>query len=231
MKPRPKGIFRRYTTLPIVMDMLKEKRLSIVGYDAWEDVNDRFNMDLYKLHTETHFLGAYCLNRSRRQDFHQWKIFFDGPSGVCIIFDETKFDEFVKNLHKSSYLIGNMKYVAYKNGKREQDLALTTKCGRAETDKLPFIKRAGFSAEREFRIVHFSKEKKDVHHIGFDTSIISDIILSPFLPDGLISSVKSILKMIDGCPTRVTKARLNNSKTWQQSLRRYAEGIPEVANA
>ena len=49
-------------------------------------------------------------------------------------------------------------------------------CGIASVQNIPFIKRAGFSAEKEFRIVHFSNDDKDAHHLPFDPSIISEII-------------------------------------------------------
>ena len=231
MTPSKHTIYRRYTSLPIVIDMITEERLTIVGYDSWIDVNDRYNMDLYKKLSGVEFLGAYCVNRSKTQEFHQWKVFADGDSGVCVVFDQTRFEKFYKELDSNAYLTGGVNYVPYRAGKKDQDQAIMDKCGNADISKLPFIKRSGFYAEQEFRIVHSSMEKKDVHHIQIDTSLISEIILSPFLDDGLLKSVKGALKSIKGCPRRVTKARLTDSKMWQEFLSRYAEQIPEPTNA
>ena len=40
--------FRRYTSLSILLDILKKKRLTLLDPQNWDDKNDAFYMELYK---------------------------------------------------------------------------------------------------------------------------------------------------------------------------------------
>ncbi|MEQ1510941.1 MAG: DUF2971 domain-containing protein [Sphingopyxis sp.] len=224
MMTSSKNLYRRYTSLPVLIDMLVSKRITIVGYDSWADANDRYSMDSYKsLNPKVTFLGAYCVAKSTNQTYHQWKVFADGQSGVCIVFDASKFENFCASLDSTRYICRDVKYIPYMSSKNEQDKKLHEAFVDVDRCNLPFAKRSGFSAEKEFRILYSSTDRDEkIHHIDFDTSMIAAVILSPSLPDGLLSSVKSTLKSIDGCPKSVTKARLLDSRAWQQSLDRYA---------
>ena len=226
-------VYRRYTNLAIAMDMLINKRLTIVGYEAWADVNDKYAMDLYKQGTaDIAFLGAYCVAGSSSEAFHQWKVFADGPNGVCVCFDAAKFSEFFKKLPTENYTCRPVEYVAYRTSVDAQDEKLRTAFSEIRSKNIPFIKRKGFADEEEFRILYSSDDKSvKFHHIPFDLSMISQIILSPFLHDGLVETVQGVLKSIDGCPSRVRKARLTDNKKWQRSLARYAgaAGVPQHA--
>ena len=55
--------FRRYTSLSILLDILKEKRLTLLDPRNWDDKNDAFYMELYKSKKELKSLLAknYCL--------------------------------------------------------------------------------------------------------------------------------------------------------------------------
>lgn len=228
-----KHLYRRYTSLPVLIDMLVNKRMTIVGYDTWVDANDRYSMDLYKAGDETiGFLGAYCVAKSTGQTFHQWKVFADGQSGVCITFDGAKFEKFCQSLDANKYMCGDVKYVRYKLSALAQEKEFSRVFSSDDRGNLPFVKRTGFMAEDEFRIVYSSNDRDEkVHHIAIDAGMIEEIVLSPFLSDGLLDSLKSTLKSIEGCPKRVTKARLIDSKAWKLKLDRYAAKVSGVNNA
>jgi hypothetical protein len=213
--------------------MLIEKRLTIVGCESWADQNDRYSMELYKQNSKNiGFLGAYCVAKSSVDSFHQWKIFADGQSGVCIVFDKEKFESFYKSLDKTEYICGDVRYVPYKGNQVDQDQALCDKFTKQNLNNIPFIKRSGFSAEDEFRIIYSSVDKKQkVQHIPFDLSVIEQIILSPFLSDGLLNSVKSVIKKTESSLNKVSKSRLVHSGSWQKSLDRYASKVVGEINA
>ena len=120
-----KCYYRRYTNLPILIDMLANKRLTIVGYESWHDANDRYAMRLFqKSDPSIEFLGAYCIAMSASQTFHQWKVFSDGPSGVCIKFDRKLFEKFAHKLSSNGYVCKRVEYVGYKKSQEEQDKRL-----------------------------------------------------------------------------------------------------------
>ena len=207
------------------MDMMINKRLTIVGYQSWVDSNDKYAMDLYKNGDHSiEFLGAYCVSGTSSETFHQWKVFADGPDGICVCFDARKFREFVSKLPSNDYVCRPVKYVSYKSSSDEQDEQFVDAFESLDRANIPFIKRKGFADEEEFRILYSSKSKEDgYHHIPFDPSMIKQLILSPFLNDGLVKTVQNVLKSIEGCPTIVRKARLTDNKKWQKSLARYAQ--------
>jgi hypothetical protein len=39
---------RRYTTLPVLLDLLREKRLTLVSPTSWPDRNDSFYLEQHK---------------------------------------------------------------------------------------------------------------------------------------------------------------------------------------
>ena len=232
MTSQPKR-YRRYTNLPILFDMLINQRLTIVGYDSWLDLNDRYALSLFKERSPSiEFLGAYCLNKTDTQAFHQWKIFSDGESGVCVVFDGEGFRKFAEGLSPENYLFGDVEYIPYRQKKSAMDDTLSSKLGEVSLKRLPFAKRIGYQSEDESRIIYFGSEKGvRAHHIDFDLSLIAEIIISPFASDGLVDSIKTVLKKIDGCPAKLSKARLTDSKSWQSALDRYAARALETKSA
>ena len=225
--------FRRYTNLPILIDMLRNERITIIGYGSWIDANDKYAMDLYKSgDPELMFLGAFCVASASSETFHHWKVFADGPSGVCVVFNGAKFLEFAAKLPANCYECRPVQYVPYKSNQVEQDNRLSGAFEGVSRKNLPFVKRRGFSDEEEYRIVYESKEGlMQSHHMPIDLSMIEKVTLSPFLHDELVDGVKETLRSIPGWARKVTKARMTDNKTWQRSLDRYAQLALGASNA
>lgn len=209
-KPRR---LKRYTNLAVALDMLRGQRICLVSPAFWTDKNDTFLIDKYKESKGFKFIGAVCMTEAN-ETFHHWKIFADGMDGICIEFDKEKLEECLNKAAGIQY--GNVNYLK---------LDQVAKTDISELEKLPFIKRAGYKDEREYRIIHGSHSAIDRFDISFSAECINRIILSPFLPVGLADATKKTLKEIEICrDRRIVKSHLINSATWQKGWSRRLAG-------
>ena len=65
---------RRYTSLPVLLDTLLNRRLTLVSYSTWKDANDRRSMEVYQETMHYAFVGAICLTEAP-ETFHHWQVF------------------------------------------------------------------------------------------------------------------------------------------------------------
>jgi len=140
------------------------------------------------------------------ETFHHWKIFADGMDGVCIEFHKDRLETHLRNAVGVEF--GLVEYV-------KLDQIAEVELGGAS--KLPFIKRAGYRDEKEYRIIYGSEQEIYRYDVPFTPECINRIILSPFLPIDLADATKKTLKAIEVCKDkRVIKSHLINSETWQR---------------
>lgn len=80
---------------------------------------------------------------------------------------------------------------------------------------LPFLKRAGFGPEEEFRIIFEGPSDEDVHFLKIDLAWIRRIVLNPWLAPTISDSVATTFRELGGdAPLEVTSSKLTNSQTW-----------------
>ena len=87
MRPEKTLILNRYTSLPIALDILVQRRVTLLSPETWEDRNDAFYLERYREVKKLKTLVAICFS-ARGETFHHWKVFSSGSSGVCIEFDK-----------------------------------------------------------------------------------------------------------------------------------------------
>src|SRR5690606_13602701 len=74
------------------------------------------------------------------------------------------------------------------------------KLTKADVERLPFVKRQGFIAEEEYRIIAETEAaQRPSTSIDLPVSMINKIYLNPWLPKSIADSVISTLHGIDGC--------------------------------
>jgi hypothetical protein len=175
----------KYTSLPVVIDMLWEKHLVLTSPSKWTDRNDAYFLRKYKREKklETVLAACFCMSSER---YHHWKVFADGSAGICVQFDREKL---ISKVQKNKHLIH--KKVDYHSIKEFKARSVTT-------DDLPFIKRWAFQDESEYRIIYcHSDEKLRTYSIPITFDIIRKITLSPTMPASVSDSV---IAMINSCP-------------------------------
>jgi hypothetical protein len=70
----------RFTTLPVLLDMLRRKRLVFSDPKYWEDKNDLELLAIYKKAKGKKSLFALCF-LMEDETIHHWKAFAAGSSG------------------------------------------------------------------------------------------------------------------------------------------------------
>jgi hypothetical protein len=83
---------------------------------------------------------------------------------------------------------------------------------------LPFLKRAAFQDESEFRLIYQSgDENQDAYPIPIPLSCITRITLSPWLPEPLSDNLKAMLHSINGCgKLSIARSTLIENEEWHK---------------
>jgi hypothetical protein len=194
---------RRYTDLPALLHLLTAKQITLLDPKTWDDRNDAYFMSLYKERKKLKTVLALCFSQSP-ETYHHWRVFSNGPAGVCIVFNR---NPLIASLKKAGVSTGQMKYLTIKSGK-----------GRTFTvDELPFVKRYGFKPENEFRAMYSSTTKEELSlpvQIGIDS--IRSISLSPWMHSTLASSTVAAIRRIEDCnELRVSRSTLISNEQWK----------------
>lgn len=181
-----KKFLRRYSSLPSLLHLLTTKSLTFLDPESWDDKNDSLFMRLYKEKNELDTLLAVCFSQEA-ETYHHWSVFASGSSGVCISF---KKEELLAELEQ--YEGVRARVVSYI---QLNELEQTSR----KVNNLPFMKRAPFRPESEFRVI-FEEKGKPRSYVDIDIplSCIDRIHLSPWMPRAVAESVKSVVKSVDG---------------------------------
>lgn len=201
-------ILNRYTCLPVALDVLAKKRLTLLPPDLWDDRNDAYYLERYRQARDFSCVLAICFSQCA-ETFHHWRVFSHGFSGVCIEFD------------KASLLKSLVDQKGFRTGEVVYRLIKTVRRSNLGPQQWPFLKRKPYKDEREFRIVFESKaETARAKHVDIDLASIRKVTLSPWLPGPVADSVMDIVKRIDGCDRlSVNRSSLIDNDDWKKAIR------------
>ncbi|MCD9504889.1 hypothetical protein [Photobacterium phosphoreum] len=200
--------FNRYTDLTALIDILSKKRMVLLDPSSWDDQNDVHFMAYYKKKRTLNSLLALCFT-SKYETYHHWSVFAPNSSGVCI--------KYKRNELKNCFT--NVEGVKFKDVKYKQITDL--QCNDLALSDVPFLKRYPYKDEEEFRAIYESDVIEFVKEIHFDVSIIDCIVLSPWLPQPLVDTVKQTIQGIDGCEElKVYKTTLLSNSNWKNALKK-----------
>ena len=89
----------------------------------------------------------------------------------------------------------------------------------AEAHRLPYVKREGFSDEREWRIVLTCDEDAVMAKAApIKLPSINRILLNPWMPTALADNLRGIIRKIPGCESmKIEASRLTNSERWKSA--------------
>lgn len=185
--PMNRKHLRRYTCLPILLDMLVNRKITLLDPVSWEDRNDSFYVEKYRKIKKLRTLLALCFT-TKAETFHHWKVFAGNSGGVCVRFNEEKLLSCFK--HEPGIKTGTVKYRLMRDLKQNPPSA----------DELPFLKRKQYEDEAEFRIIYENKNKTFLtKDFELNLSCIERITLSPWLPYPISKTVKGVIRQIRGC--------------------------------
>jgi hypothetical protein len=202
-------VFRRYTELGSLLDMLQHQAITLLPMSSWDDKNDKLMMKTYAESMKLKTLLALCLT-SRGETYHHWKVFTEKSNGVCIHFKQNGFN---KAMHHANVKVRKMQYLKL-DKLNPQDHRL---------QDLPFLKRFGYGDEGEYRAVYESKDSEDeLKRVDIDLNIIERITLNPWMPTDIFETVRSIIKKLHmSAQFDVTHSSLIDNRRWREFAKHY----------
>lgn len=195
---------RRYTDLPALLHILTAKVITLLDPKTWDDRNDSYFMSLYKERKKLKSILALCFSQSP-ETYHHWRVFSDGPAGVCIVFDRKSL---LASLNKvADVSVGHINYWTIKDAKSRQ---LTI-------NELPFAKRYGFKPENEYRAIYASTSTELLSlPIAIDIASIRSVSLSPWMHSSLAASTVAAIRAIQDCQKlRISRSTLISNEQWK----------------
>lgn len=196
---------RRYTTLSSALDTLAQRQLVLLSPSKWDDLNDVHFMELYRAHFNIGSVLALCCTLAT-ETYHHWRIFTQGMEGVCLEFERAGLERTLGRV--SGLETRKVDYV------KVQELEAWQK---SKAGNLPYVKRVGFSDEREWRIVLSCEEEAVMAKaVEIELSSLRRILLNPWMPPALANNLRGIIRKIPGCEKlKIEASRLTNSDRWK----------------
>lgn len=196
--------FRRYTTLPYLLDMLHNKRLTLLDPSRWEDKNDAYFLKTYKKERELKSVLALCFAKAS-EAYHHWKIYSGNTSGVCIEFDEYKL---LRYFEADDYISKTVQYKTIETLEKKPPTI----------DDLPFTKRYAYAGEQEFRIIYISTtEEIEIKHVIIGLDCINKISINSWIDEVSRKSIEKTIQSIQDCEKiKVIKSTVTENRRWKK---------------
>jgi hypothetical protein len=200
--------FNRYTTVPVLLDILSRRQLVLLDPATWEDKNDSAVLAEYKRRRRLRALFALCGSQGD-ETIHHWKAFADGISGCCVEFDLEQLVSVLRELPGVRY--GPVKY------RRLRDLTDSS----VSVAKMPFTKRWPYRCEEEYRIIWESRKPATKFEIEFDLRMIRRITISQHMPDRVYESIRETLRGAFKNPDqKINRSTIYENKIWISKFRK-----------
>ena len=199
-------ILRRYTDLPALVYLLTHKSLTLLDPNTWDDTNDSFYIEQYRVQHGLSKVLALCMTQAQ-ETYHHWRIFSHGSAGVCIQFDQ---ERLIGSLKKTKgVLVGKVEYQKINMVLKNRELITQ--------ENLPFTKRIGYLDENEYRIIFESKIRSNPFlDVPISLDSIVKITLSPWLNERLSKSVTTLIHSIADCEfIKVSRSTLVANQMWK----------------
>jgi hypothetical protein len=199
----------RFTTLPILLDLLRRKKLVLRDPSTWEDKNDVKVMLEYKKRKRIPklFAACFCIGS---ETIHHWKTYADGIHGCCIEFNKTKLLACFHGLEDKV----RWDNVIYKTREKVE-------AGAVKLDDYPFVKRWPYRFEKEFRILWQGSQKGKSVDLDINLNSISRITLSQAMPNDVYTSIKELLRInTNGQPIEINRSTLFENSRWIKAFRK-----------
>jgi hypothetical protein len=197
----------RFTTLPVLLDLLYRQKLVLLNPATWQDQNDAQIILAYQQKAQVKDLFTLCFSH-RSETIHLWKAFADGPAGCCIEFSARKLTEIfdkTKGIRHSK--------VEYKSIRNAGENAFKLK-------QIPFIKRRPYAVEQEYRVIWEGKSNKGCFELDVPIETINRITFNQQMPEPVYQSVKKLLiKNFKPLKNKINRSTIYKNETWLNYFR------------
>lgn len=194
----------RFTTLPVLLDILQRKKLTLLDPKLWDDKNDAEVILAYKSKRRIKNLFALCFSIGD-ETVHHWKAFANGPSGCNIEFDSDKLFAVIDQVPQLRH--GKVNYKKLSDVERKDSII--------QLNEMPFTKRWPYRCEQEYRIIVESDREETFFEIEIPLEIIRRVTISQQMPKQVYSTIKEHLKTLKGNPEgRINRSTLYQNDRW-----------------
>lgn len=192
----------RFTSLPVLLDVLERKSLTLISPAHWSDRNDSEPLIQYENSlnkgVQKKRLFALCFTH-KNETIHHWENYASQMGGCCIAFS---FENLEKVLNETKGIVhGPIRYVAIPK----------IKTAISSSREIPFVKRLPYSVEGEYRVIWMGSTDDSSFELPIDISWIRRITFSQKMPRSVFDSVKKSL--IHSYPQ--LKGKINYSSVYQ----------------
>lgn len=200
----------RFTTLPILLDLLERKKLTLLDPKLWDDKNDSEIILEYKRRKGLKNLFAVCLSMGD-ETIHHWKTFSNGTSGCLIEFDAKKLFS----------ILGTVPNLRHKKVTYRKLADVEHKDTVIHLDDIPFTKRWPYRCEEEYRIIVESNNEDTFFEIDIPLDVVRKITISQQMPEPIYKTIKGYLKGLRGNPeSRISRSTLYENKRWINTFKK-----------
>lgn len=204
-KPPVPVRLRRYTSLGSLIHILQTKQITLLNPATWDDKNDAYFMSEFKRLKNAKTLLALCFAESD-ETYHHWRVFSNGPDGVCIEFEK---DALLDNLRAQPNVSARLVDYELIANLRKKDIKI---------DQLPFLKRRPYIDECEHRIIYVDTvDSLEFKNLDIELGWIKRVTLSPWMSLALRASVAKTLHSIssDCRKLSIVRSTLIGNSEWQ----------------
>ncbi len=182
-------ILNRFTSLPVLVDLLRRKKLVLTDPLSWEDKNDVELIKKYEVSRTGQKIFVICFC-TESESIHFWKSYANGESGCCVEFNRKMLLDSIKNTnqYKDGKIVpGKVQYRTIEYIKRR------TKKNNLRIEDYPFTKRQPYGIEEEFRILCWGLPSDQTIELDICLESINKITLSQLMPRDLFESTREHL--------------------------------------
>ena len=211
----------RYTNIKYMMEILKNKKLTLVSpvkwrNQSWVDRNDMKCLEMYEKRIGKN-IYVICFTKEQESNFY-WDS-FGGGIDCRISFDREKLIKEIKSTKGIHF--GDIVYKKINVLKKEMEANEIT------LGSIPFIKRWPYHKEEEYRIIwEGKKQDNDLKQIKISLDSIISITLSDKYTKEKADSYKNEIKSIKGLNlVSVTRGTIHEYDRWLKYMR---DGIKNI---
>ena len=203
------SFLKRYTDIPAIIYLLKNKAITMLDPKSWDDKNDMHYLEEYKSRKSLKTLLVLCFTGAS-ETYHHWKVYAGGTSGVCITFRRAKLLAVLDN--NAGIAHRRVRYLTLQD-RRNDSIPM---------QDLPFVKRYGFIDEKEYRIVYECQNQSQLtRDIRIPLSCIERITMNPWIAKSLSDVLKETIRSFDGCNNiKLGRSTLINNLEWKKMASR-----------
>jgi hypothetical protein len=192
-----------YTQFPVLFDIIKRKKFVLCNYKNWEDKSDVALLKDYAQKEQVRVLCFKKLSENRQDSIHHWKAYADGMSGCRIDFN---FEMLKQAAVAIKATLGEVKYSGVGNLRKGIEL--------------PFIKRASYEGEQEWRIVWKGnlKTENTEKELTIKEGLINRITFSANMPLSLFNRIKNFLKYKLRVEFDIYQSTIFKNEKWENEV-------------